>query len=147
MHACNSTTQAASNCKSVLNTRSWHHRARGMENYHGYALGTRHGLARNCKTVRNIRMTRTAGPSYEIRENYCKCESRNDSGALPDCDAVTQSKRLHLPGWRKSSPAESIQAQSKRGGDVPEDLTIPRSPPRMLKSKRPKHTITKVNQS
>jgi hypothetical protein len=90
---------------------------------------------------------RTANPGYDVGDDDGNREGDNDPGALPDRDAISQSNRLHQPGWRKGAPAESIQAQSKRCGNIPEELANPRSPPQMLKRGRSKHTRTKINQS
>jgi hypothetical protein len=76
---------------------------------------------------------RTANPSYDVGDDDCNRDGDNDPGALPDRDAITQSKRLYPPGWRKGAPAESIQAQSKRCGDIPEELANARLSPGMPK--------------
>jgi hypothetical protein len=78
---------------------------------------------------------RTIDPGSEVCEDGYSGDAHNDPGTLPDCDAVEQSKQLHRPGGRKGAPAETIKTQSQGGRDVPEELTISRSQPGMLKSK------------
>ena len=82
--------------------------------------------------------TRTASPNYDVGEDEHNCDGDNVDGALPDRDAVAQSTWLDHPDWSKCVPSETIQAQSERGRDIPEELGTLRSPPREWKLRRPK---------
>jgi len=70
-------------------------------------------------------MVRTVNPSCDIGRDYPSRDDRDNSRALPYCDAMVivnaaRSSRLENGG----APADGIQAQSKRGRRVPKQLVI-----------------------